>query len=96
VTIEEVEKDGRIHPCNGYILVVPHEEHTDLIVVRDGDSYECAVVVETSDDETEEFEVKAEQFEWRKGDLVYFKDSIQVDGNTFIHWMDIVAYKRFL
>ena len=94
--LEDKQRDGRIHPCNGYVLVERLTEREDIIVVEFSESYKSAIVVETSDDETDGgIEVRADTFEWRHGDLIYFKDSIEVDSNIIVHWTDIVAYKRF-
>lgn len=91
----EVERDGRIHPCNGYMLVSPHE-HPDIVVVRENTTFTSGVVVEMSDDDTDDIaETKMDDHEWRRGDLIFYKESIEVDGNTFVHWLDVVAYKRF-
>ena len=96
MTEETDTREGLIHPCNGYILVEKAEERTDIIVITDGYSYESAVVVEMSDDETDgTLEVKQDGFEWQKGDLIYFSQSIEVDRRMFVHWTDVVAYKRF-
>ena len=90
----EVEKEGVIHPCNGYILIQTPEERTDIIVIRDGETYKTGIVLESSDDETEDFEVNVRGFEWKPGDLVYFRECIEIDGHIFVHWTDLVAYKR--
>lgn len=92
----EVERDGKIHPCNGYILVEPQEEKSEIVIIRDPSSehFRAAVVLELSGDDTEHFEVNIDGFEWKLGDLIYFKECIDVDGHIFVHWTDVVAYRR--
>lgn len=93
--LQDTQREGRIHPCNGYILVEKLTEREDIIVIEFTENYRSAIVVETSDDDTDALEIKASGFEWQHGDLIYFKESIEVDGHIFVHWTDIVAYKRF-
>ena len=92
-----VEKDGKIHPCNGYMLVETHEENpSGLMVVRDPASkdFKSGVVVEMSGDQID-IDIKIDDWEWKLGDLVYFSEVLEIDGNFFVHWTDVVAYKRF-
>lgn len=92
-----VEQDGRIHPCNGYILISTHEiDYSGLVVVRDPESkdYKSGVVVEMSGDQVDA-DLKVEDWEWKLGDLIFFSEVTEIDGNFFVHWTDVVAYKRF-
>ena len=92
-----VERDGKIHPCNGYMLIETHEEtYSGLIVVHDPESrdYKSGVVIEMSGDQIDN-DIKIDDWEWRKGDLIFFSEFVEIDGNYFVHWTDVVAYKRF-
>lgn len=96
VTLVDTEdREGVMHPCNGYVLVQKMEERSDLLVVHFTQQYQSAIVVESSHDETEPLEVKSESHEWIRGDLIYFRDCIEVDGHMFVHWTDVIAYRRF-
>jgi len=91
------ERDGRIHPCNGFLLVETNEaEHGGLIVVRDPESreYKSGVVIEMSGDHTDD-DIPVDSWEWKPGDLVYFREVTEIAGHYFVHWTDVVAYKRF-
>jgi co-chaperonin GroES (HSP10) len=91
------EKDGKIHPCNGYMLVETQEaDHAGLVVVRDpnSDDYKSGVVIEMSGDQIDN-DIKVEDWEWKLGDLIYFSEVTEIDGHYFVHWTDVVAYKRF-
>ena len=98
ITDQPVERDGRLHPANGYILVEAQEAQGELIVIRDPSTshFECGVVVEMSGDSTDDdLDMGVNDFDWKKGDLVYFCDSIEVAGRRMVHWTDVVAFKRF-
>jgi co-chaperonin GroES (HSP10) len=92
-----VEKDGKIHPCNGYMLIETHDQdYSGLVVVHDPTSkdYKSGVVIEMSGDQIDA-DLKVEDWEWKLGDLVFFSEVIEIDGSYFVHWTDVVAYKRF-
>lgn len=92
-----VEKDGKIHPCNGYLLIeTQDQDYSGLVVVHDPTSkdYKSGVVIEMSGDQIDA-DLKVEDWEWKLGDLVFFSEVIEIDGNFFVHWTDVVAYKRF-
>lgn len=92
-----VEKDGSIHPCNGYMLIETHEDsYSGLVIVRDPTSHEfkSGVVIEMSGDQIDN-DIKVDDWEWKLGDLIYFSEVTEIDGHFFVHWTDVVAYKRF-
>lgn len=91
-----LDTEERIHPCNGYFLVEPMEDHGEIIVVRDPNvtQYRYGIVVEMSGDQIDA-NAKVEDWEWELGDLIYFLEQTEVDGHMFVHWTDIIAYKRF-
>jgi len=96
--LEEIERDGNIHPCNGYFLIEAQDDHeSGLIVVRDPTTQEfrSGVIVEMSGDHTHEEDIPIESWEWQRGDLIYFSGVTEVDGSLFVHWTDIVAFRRF-
>jgi len=91
------QQDGRIHPCNGFMLIDTNDvEHSGLVVIHDPGSkdYRSGVVVEMSGDQVD-IDIKIEDWEWKLGDLIYFSEVIEIDGYYFVHWTDVVAYKRF-
>ena len=92
----QVETEGVIHPCNGYMLVQTQDvEHGGLIVVRDPDSkdYKSGIVIEMSGDNIDD--VQIDNWEWKHGDLVFFSEVTEIDGHYFVHWTDVVAFRRF-
>ena len=72
------------------------DDHGGIVVVRDpnSDDYRSGVVIEMSGDQIDA-DLKVEDWEWKLGDLVYFSEVTEIDGYFFVHWTDVVAYKRF-
>lgn len=70
-------------------------DHGGLVVIRDPESkdYKSGVVIEMSGDHVDD--VPVESWEWRNGDLVFFSEVTEIDGNYFVHWTDVVAFRRF-
>lgn len=94
--LEIEQREGAIHPCNGYILISPRSEtQTDLIVIHDPDKpyFKCGVVIEMSGDETDEIPV--DNWEWKTGDLIYFNEVTVIEDHSFVHWTDVFAFRRF-
>lgn len=92
----EINPDGAIHGCNGYFLVQELEEENrhGLIVVAD-ERFRSAIIVEMSPDFTNmDLDLDETKWEWRIGDLIYFSDSLEAGGHMFVHWTDIVAFRR--
>lgn len=96
VQTERSDVDGSLVPANGYILVTVPETKSPLIVVGDA-GFKSAVVMSISADDTDDTSPTMEEndFDWKPGDLIYYIDSIEVDGETLVHWTDVVAYRRF-
>jgi co-chaperonin GroES (HSP10) len=95
--VEQTLQDGKIHPCNGYMLIEARDiDYSGLVVVRDPTSkdYKSGVVIEMSGDQVDA-DIKVEDWEWKLGDLIYFSEVTEIDGHFFVHWTDVVAYKRF-
>lgn len=94
--LEVEDMEGAIHPCNGYILIRMENESNTLIVVHDPTvpNIRCGVVIEMSKDEQDP-QISLDIWEWRAGDLIYFNEVTEIEGNFFVHWTDVFAYKRF-
>ena len=92
----EIGREDAIHPCNGYFLVQESEEDNThgIIVISEEHIYRSAIIVEMSPDHTE-IDVDIEDWEWKIGDLIYFATSLEAGNCMFVHWTDIVAFKRF-
>jgi co-chaperonin GroES (HSP10) len=94
--IEIEDMEGAIHPCNGFILIQMVNESDTLIVIHDPTkpNIRSGVVVEMSKDEQDE-QIAIDTFEWRAGDLIFFNESVEIEGHYFVHWTDVFAFKRF-
>lgn len=93
---ERTDVDGSLVPVNGYILVTISETKSPVIVVGDL-GFKSGVVMCVSTDDTDDTSptVTEDDFDWKPGDLIYYIDSIEVAGETLVHWTDVVAYRRF-
>lgn len=89
--------DGALVPANGYMVIEPTKQESQIIVIGDL-GFKSGVVISVSADESEDISpaMDATDYDWKPGDLVYFKESIEVDKQTLVHWTDVVAYRRFV
>lgn len=88
----DVNVDGTLTPCNGYIIVEPTKAKTDIIVIGDLGP-KSGVVVKMSGDDTDD--VSKDDFDWKPGDVIYYVESLEVDKETLVHWTDVVAMRKF-
>lgn len=91
-TVERFDVEGQLIPANGYVVVQQTDAKSPLIVIGDV-GFQSGVVVRCSADDEED--LSENDYDWKPGDLIFFTEKIEVDGETLVHWTDVVAYRRF-